>query len=311
MSFSMTSFYVGYRCIAALLWSFCVATLVVQSKRRLWRRGLSLLVLIPWALPAQSSRFRLPKATASKLVLGSFILVGTFWICRWSISALHAAGCALSSEPAWNRSTVRCLKRPGVSVQAGGKRSGASPCRWSGRGSCRHAAGVCHCNGQYVASVLVFVPNNRPVSIAIASELRDFNLGSAAAYGVILIGFIGVAMLLANKFERRGADFPPEAQRRQVSQRVVRFSFLAGMYSDPAFFLCDFAPLRETLLNSSRKLLCTRSLTNQSCWRWSLRPCSSTLRALKQHHHWRWLPRITKIASRFIRRCSISKVSGR
>ena len=57
--------------------------------------------------------------------------------------------------------------------------------------------------GEYVASVLVFVPTNRPVSIAIASELRDFNLGSAAAYGVILIGIIGAAMLLANRFERR------------------------------------------------------------------------------------------------------------
>jgi hypothetical protein len=41
--------------------------------------------------------------------------------------------------------------------------------------------------GEYVASVLVFCPANRPISIAIASELRDFNLGAAAAYGVVLI----------------------------------------------------------------------------------------------------------------------------
>ena len=56
--------------------------------------------------------------------------------------------------------------------------------------------------GEYVASVLVFVPGNRPVSIAIASELRDFNLGTAAAYGVVLITIIGVSMIVAGKLER-------------------------------------------------------------------------------------------------------------
>jgi len=38
-----------------------------------------------------------------------------------------------------------------------------------------------------VASVLVFVPQIGLSRIAIASELRDFNLGTAAAYGVVLM----------------------------------------------------------------------------------------------------------------------------
>jgi iron(III) transport system permease protein len=53
-----------------------------------------------------------------------------------------------------------------------------------------------------VASVIVFVPGNRPISIAIASELRDFNLGTAAAYGVVLIVIIAVCMMVAGKLER-------------------------------------------------------------------------------------------------------------
>jgi iron(III) transport system permease protein len=56
--------------------------------------------------------------------------------------------------------------------------------------------------GEYVASVLVFVPGNRPISIAIASELRDFNLGTAAAYGVVLIGIIAISMIVAGRLER-------------------------------------------------------------------------------------------------------------
>jgi len=57
--------------------------------------------------------------------------------------------------------------------------------------------------GEYVASVFVFVPSNRPISIAIASELRDFNLGTAAAYGVVLMVMIGVIMTVAARLERR------------------------------------------------------------------------------------------------------------
>ena len=56
--------------------------------------------------------------------------------------------------------------------------------------------------GEYVASVLVFVPANRPISIAIASELRDFNLGAAAAYGVVLVVIISISMVVAGKLER-------------------------------------------------------------------------------------------------------------
>jgi iron(III) transport system permease protein len=56
--------------------------------------------------------------------------------------------------------------------------------------------------GEYVASVLVYVPANRPISIKIASELRDFNLGRAAAYGVVLIAIIAISMIVAAKLER-------------------------------------------------------------------------------------------------------------
>ena len=56
--------------------------------------------------------------------------------------------------------------------------------------------------GEYVASVLVFVPSNQPISIRIASEMRDFNLGTAAAYGVILILMVALAMLASSRLER-------------------------------------------------------------------------------------------------------------
>jgi iron(III) transport system permease protein len=56
--------------------------------------------------------------------------------------------------------------------------------------------------GEYVASVIAFVPSNQPVSIRIAAEMRDFNVGTAAAYGVLLICLIAAAMLVAGRMER-------------------------------------------------------------------------------------------------------------
>ena len=55
-------------------------------------------------------------------------------------------------------------------------------------------------SGEFVSSILLYTYGNRPLSIAIFSELRMFNLGSAAAYGVLLTVLIGLAMWMAQKW---------------------------------------------------------------------------------------------------------------
>ena len=191
--------------LAALVWSFCVATLVTSSQRRVWRRMLSLLVLIPWALPGTVVAVAIAESYGQpSWLLGSFILVGTFWI----LPVIYF----LRFMPLVVRSVQASLEQIDPAVPEAAQSLGAGwwqvfrrvtlPLVWPGAVAGTLLAFVI-AMGEYVASVLVFVPNNRPVSIAIASELRDFNLGSAAAYGVILIGFIALAMLVANRFERR------------------------------------------------------------------------------------------------------------
>ena len=54
--------------------------------------------------------------------------------------------------------------------------------------------------GEFVASILLYTYSNRPLSIAIFSELRIFNLGTAAAYSVVLILVIAVVMGLTQKW---------------------------------------------------------------------------------------------------------------
>lgn len=198
--------------IAALLWSFCVVTLLAKKvggkagrkSGQRWRRLLSWLILVPWALPGTVVAVSLAEAYGKpSALLGSFILVGTFWILpavyflrfmplvvraiqasmEQVDSALEEAASSLGAR-AWQRFTRVVL-----------------PLVWPGALAGTLLAFVIAL-GEYVASVLVFVPINRPVSIAIASELRDFNLGTAAAYGVVLIVIIAAAMIVASRLER-------------------------------------------------------------------------------------------------------------
>ena len=202
--------------VAALLWSFCVVTLLRRRRKATskfvgegWRRLLSLLVLIPWALPGTVVAVSVAEAYGGpSWLLGSFVLVGTFWILPVVLlSALHAA---------------RRARAPGQHGATGSDTRGSGglarrarvaeiyardlAARVAGRGRGTLLAFVIAL-GEYVASVLVFVPANRPISIAIASELRDFNLGAAAAYGVVLIVIISISMIVAGRWNACGVNW--------------------------------------------------------------------------------------------------------
>jgi iron(III) transport system permease protein len=199
--------------VAALAWSFCVVSLIAgevgsvkQGSRTnaYWRRFVSLLVLIPWALPGTVVAVSIAEAYGQpSLLLSSFVLVGTFWILpvvyflrfmplvvravqasREQIdpSLIEAAG-SLGAN-AWRRFVRVTLPLVSPGAVAG------------------TLLAFVIALGEYVASVLVFVPINRPISIAIASEMRNFNLGLAAAYGVVLIGIIAIVMVAAGRLER-------------------------------------------------------------------------------------------------------------
>ena len=195
---------------AALLWSFCVVTLLVRRERGQptllghgARRLLSLLILIPWALPGTVVAVSVAEAYGQpSLLLGSFVLVGTFWI----LPVVYF----LRFMPLVVRALQASMEQldPALSEAAGSLGARAwqrfvrvtLPLVWPGAVAGTVLAFVIAL-GEYVASVLVFVPANRPISIAIASELRDFNLGAAAAYGVVLVVIISISMVIAGRLE--------------------------------------------------------------------------------------------------------------
>jgi iron(III) transport system permease protein len=200
----------GVAALAALVWSFSVVSLIsrpgarASGVARFARRFLSLLILIPWALPGTVVAVSIAEAYGSpSLLLGSFVLVGTFWI----LPVVYF----LRFMPLVVRAVQASMEQIDPSLDEAAESLGARawrrftrvtvPLVWPGALAGTLLAFVIAL-GEYVASVLVFVPANRPISIAIASEMRDFNLGTAAAYGVVLIGIIAVTMAVAGRLER-------------------------------------------------------------------------------------------------------------
>ena len=190
--------------IAALIWSFCVLGVMARKGGRHWKRVLSWLILVPWALPGTVVAISVAEAYGQPSPLsGSFILVGTFWILP-VVYFLRFMPLVVRALQASAEQLDAALDEAASSLGARWWRRFTRvtlPLVWPGALAGTLLAFVIAL-GEYVASVLVFVPNNRPVSIAIASELRDFNLGTAAAYGVVLMLMIGVIMVVATKLER-------------------------------------------------------------------------------------------------------------
>ncbi|MBA3765813.1 MAG: iron ABC transporter permease [Acidobacteria bacterium] len=194
----------GLAALLALLWSFCATAVVVGKRESKWRRAISLLILIPWALPGTVVAVAIAEAYGGPNPLtGSFVLVGTFWILP-VIYFLRFMPLVVRAVQASTEQMDPALEEAAGSLGANWWRRFLRvrlPLVWPGAVAGTLLAFVIAL-GEYVASVLVFVPRNRPISIAIAGELRDFNLGTAAAYGVLLILMIAASMIIAARLER-------------------------------------------------------------------------------------------------------------
>jgi len=197
----------GVASLAALLWSFAITALTATGPRKRWKRFVSFLILIPWALPGTVVAITIAEAYGQPNALtGSFILVGTFWILP-VIYFLRFMPLVVRAVQASIEQMDRALEEAAGSLGANWWRRFwrvRLPLIAPGALAGTLLAFVIAL-GEYVASVLVFTPANRPVSIAIASAMRDFNLGTAAAYGVVLICMIALTMMLAGRLEKQRA----------------------------------------------------------------------------------------------------------
>ncbi|NHM33879.1 ABC transporter permease [Neobacillus terrae] len=182
---------------------FGVLTSYLLVKRKFIGKNLvDILVMIPWALPATVIGMNLIFAFNEPSIF-SFgnILVGTFWILPLAYFIRHI--------PLVVRSTNAVLEQLDDSIEEASRSLGAKwfytfrrvilPIIMPGVLSGTLLAFV-EAVGEFPTSVLLYTISNRPISIEIMNQLRMFNMGQAAAYGMIQIVLIAIVLFVSNKF---------------------------------------------------------------------------------------------------------------
>lgn len=182
--------------VADVVLAFIAGYFIVR--RRFRGRGLlSALVVLPWALPGTVLAIALATTfSANQPWFGRFVLVGTFAILplayfirdiplvtRASLTSFRQLDPSLEeAASSLGSSWLRTMRRVLLPIVLPGLAAGAM-------------LAFVTALGEFVSSILLYTYNTRPISIEILSQLRAFNFGTAAAYGVILIALMAVVFL--------------------------------------------------------------------------------------------------------------------
>ncbi|MED3651321.1 iron ABC transporter permease [Heyndrickxia sporothermodurans] len=178
------------------------ASYLLVKRKFVGKSFVDILVMIPWALPATVIGMNLIFAFNEPNIF-SFgnILVGTFWILPLAYFVRHI--------PLVVRSTNAVLEQLDDSLEEASRNLGAKwfytfrkvilPIIMPGVMSGTLLAFV-ESVGEFPTSVLLYTLSNRPISIEIMNQLRMFNMGQAAAYGMFQIILIALVLFISNKF---------------------------------------------------------------------------------------------------------------
>lgn len=175
------------------------ASYLIARKRR-GGRWLNVLVMIPWALPGTVIAINLIVAFNGRWLP----LVGTVWLLPLAYFVRNV--------PLLTRMSAASVEQFDATLIEAGRTLGAS------RGYCfRHiivpliapalgagAALVFATSlGEFVASILLWVPANIPISVQINSAWRGSGIGTAFAYSVFLMILVSLTYLASRRFASR------------------------------------------------------------------------------------------------------------
>ncbi len=178
--------------------------LALVDRRTPARGSIELLALLPMALPATVLAFNLVRAFGSATPLtfghalgGTVFLLPLAYLIRHLPIALRATQSALATvDPslidaatALGASRGRVLARVVLPLVAPGVLSGALLCFLSGL-------------TEFVASILIYVPENLPIAVEIFNRQYNRSLGEPAALSVLLLATQALVLLVANRFLR-------------------------------------------------------------------------------------------------------------
>lgn len=183
--------------LANVVLAFAAGWILVRSRAR-GRGLLDTLLTLPWALPGTVIAIALASTFAvHQPIAGRFLLVGTFWILPLAYF--------IRNIPLVTRATVASFRQLDPSLEEASASLGAGwrttarrvvlPLVLPGLAAGASLAFVTAL-GEFVSSILLYTHRTRPISIEILSQLRAFDLGAAAAYGVLLIALMAVSFVV-------------------------------------------------------------------------------------------------------------------
>lgn len=183
--------------LANVVLAFAVAYLLVR--RRFRGKGLlGALVILPWALPGTVLAMALATTfSVNQPLAGRFLLIGSFTILPLAYF--------IRNVPLVTRAALTSFRQFDPALEEASASLGASwpltmrrvafPLVLPGLAAGALLAFVTAL-GEFVASILLYTHRTRPISMAILSQLRAFDFGGAAAYGVILIVLMGLVFMV-------------------------------------------------------------------------------------------------------------------
>jgi iron(III) transport system permease protein len=192
--------------LIATLGCVVVGVLIAYAVRRLNFRGRGLLdvaVMLAWALPGTVVAINLISAfsTGNAFSFGQ-VLIGTFWIMPLAYFVRFL--------PLVFRSSSATLAQLDPSLEEAARNLGAPWWRAFGTVTLRLmlpgvVAGALlafvHGVGEFVASVLIYTSETSPISVEINNRMYSFEVGTAAAYGMLQVVLIFVVMVVSGRLE--------------------------------------------------------------------------------------------------------------
>jgi iron(III) transport system permease protein len=193
--------------VVATIGAVAVALAVAaHSRRRVKSQGLlEGLLAIPWAVPGTVVAIALATTFSVHAPLaGRFVLVGTLWILplAYLVRNLPVAGRAVLAGA---RQLDPALEEASASLGAGRARTLRRVTLPLLRPALAAGASLAFVTafGDFVTSIMLYTYDTRPISLEILASLRQADVGTAAAYGVVLMSVSAAVFFLAG--ETRGA----------------------------------------------------------------------------------------------------------
>jgi iron(III) transport system permease protein len=182
-----------------LAWGL-VATFWLRRRKDNLRRFADFLIVLPWALPGTVVALSMLESF-SRVLAGSLILLPFVYFIRNVPLVVRAIDASFAQmDPAVEEAsatlggtTLYTIRRVVLPLVMPGAIAGS-------------LLAFITALGEFVSSIIVYVYSNRPISIEILSQLRQFNLGTASAYGVLLIILIAATLLAGERLRGPGRD---------------------------------------------------------------------------------------------------------